>query len=218
MAAPNKKFSWTRLITNAIPNFANDANTSQDINLSPAHADLLFTYQQTLSYPRYLGENAFFITGIVGAESVSLKVWKGLVKNGIILPSPESGKGGGNPVKGEQVTVNTRNITSNFANQHATISVHAQRKVVGLLFFWEEECVRLSLLDSEEEEILAAVREREGVGRGQVEGEGGESGGRDLEVALESVRIRRGLVPSKRAEDTANVGVGRGHELPGYVR
>ncbi|KAH6682077.1 hypothetical protein B0J14DRAFT_633709 [Halenospora varia] len=175
MAAPGKNFSWTRLITNAIPNFANNANTPQDINLSPAHADLLFTYQQSLPFPRYLGENAFFVTGIVGAKSLSVKTHKSLVKNGIILPSLEVGDGkdagnvNGTEPKGVKVTINTRNITSNFANQHPTISVHAQRKVVGLLFFWEEECVRLALLDAEEEEIRAAMKQREGVGRGQVE-------------------------------------------------
>jgi len=100
------------------------------------------------------------------------------------------------------MTVNTAGVTKNFANQLAVISVHAQRKLVGMLFFWEEELTRLKLLDMEEREILGAME--------------GDQENADLRVALDAVRMKKKLLPSKRSEGTANVGGGRGHELPSY--
>ena len=100
------------------------------------------------------------------------------------------------------MTVNTAGVTKNFASQLAVISVHAQRKLVGMLFFWEEECTRWKLLDAEEKEILSAL-------------EAGEN--MDLAVALEAVEMKKKLLPSQRGEGTANVGEGRGHELPAYA-
>jgi len=197
MAARGKKFSFNRLITNAFPNFARD--DPNDVNLSPAQADLLLIYQLATPYPRYLNENAFFIASIVGAESLSKKVHKALVKNRIILPIPNSSSSAG---QGETLTVNTGGVTKGFASQLAVISVHAQRKLVGLLFFWEEECMRWKLLDQEEREILAALEQNKG--------------NADLECALEAVRMKMRLLPSKRGEGTVNVGHGAGHELPSY--
>lgn len=187
-----------RLIANAVPNFAND---SDDVDLSPQQADNLLRYQLVLPYPRYLSEKSFFIAGIVGAESLSKKVYKALVKSNIILPVPEDGPSSGASQE-TQMTVNTAGVTKNFASQLAVISVHAQRKLVGMLFFWEEECTRWKLLDAEEKEILSAL-------------EAGEN--MDLAVALEAVEMKKKLLPSQRGEGTANVGEGRGHELPAYA-
>lgn len=58
MAAPGRRFSWTRLITNAIPNFACD--DINDVDLTPQQADNLLRYQLAVApYPRckYLAEN-----------------------------------------------------------------------------------------------------------------------------------------------------------------
>jgi hypothetical protein len=162
----------------------------------------------------------------VGSESVSKKVHKALVKNKIILPYPGeektrkgstasmfsigSNKGvsasmstGEKPEGGELMTVNTTGIGKGFASQLAVISVHAQRKLVGMLFFWEEECTRWKLLDEQEREILRAI-EQEGAGN------------RDLDVALEAVEMKKKLLPSKRGEAVANVSEGEGHTLPTY--
>jgi hypothetical protein len=199
MVAPGKKFSFSRLISNMVPNFANDSEN--DVDLSPHQADQLLAYQLALKYPRYLAENAFFVARIAGSESVSKKVHKALVKHGIILPllgvSSSSGQ-----AAAETMTVNTAGITKGFASQMAVISVHAQRKLVGLLFFWEEECTRWKLLDQEEREIVDALKTNEG--------------NADLQCALEAVRMKIKLLPSKRGEETANVAKGAGHELPSY--
>ncbi|KAL5326958.1 hypothetical protein ACEPPN_004647 [Leptodophora sp. 'Broadleaf-Isolate-01'] len=198
MAARGRKFSFLRLINNAFPNFARD--DPNDVNLSPSQADALFSYQLALPNPRYLGDEAFSIAGIAGNKTLSRKVFRTLVKNEIIVsaPSEKDGREGGDV----QMTVNTVGITKNFAHQLASISVHAQRKLVGLLFFWEEECTRWMLLDGEEREIVGLL---------EMDGES-----TDLRVALEAVRLKRILMPSERAEGTANVGVGVGHVLPSY--
>ncbi|KAE8451314.1 hypothetical protein EG329_004480 [Mollisiaceae sp. DMI_Dod_QoI] len=225
MAARGQRFSFMRLINNAVPNFARD--DPNDVDLRPQQADALLSYQLGLPYPRYLGENALFVAGIVGAESLSKKVHKALVKHKIILPSPGEKQRKGSttsmlsmgssrsasasasdaaetgPVGSDQMTVNTSGITKGFASQLAVISVHAQRKLVGLLFFWEEECMRWKLLDEEEREILRAVEQ---------DGEANM----DLNVALEAVEMKKKMLPSKRAEPVANVSVGQGHTLPTY--
>jgi hypothetical protein len=186
-----------RLINNAIPNMARD--DPNDVDLSPKQADDLFRYQLTLSYPRYLSEKSCFVAGIVGAESLSKRVYKALVKHKI-LPAPE------NQAPGQvSMTVNTAGVTKNFASQLAIISVHAQRKLVGMLFFWEEECMRWKLLDEEEREILSVLDSLET----------GEN--RDLALALEAVGMKKRMLPSQRAEGAANVGRGTGHELPSYA-
>ncbi|KAE9379139.1 hypothetical protein N431DRAFT_434147 [Stipitochalara longipes BDJ] len=199
MAAPGRKFSFSRLVSNMIPNFANDSKN--DVDLSPQQADQLLAYQLASKYPRCLSENAFFIAGITGSESVSKKVNKALVKHGIILPVPEVSSSSGQAGT-ETMTVNTAGISKRFASQMAIISVHAQRKLVGLLFFWEEECMRWKLLDQEEREIIDALKVNER--------------NADLECALEAVRMKMKMLPSKRGEETANVVKGAGHELPSY--
>jgi hypothetical protein len=88
MAAPGRKFSFNRLITNMIPNMANDSKN--DVDLSPAQADQLLTYQCASKYPRHLSRKAFFIAGITSSDSFSQKVHKALVKHKIILPVPEA--------------------------------------------------------------------------------------------------------------------------------
>lgn len=201
MAAKGQKFSFLRMVNNAFPNMAHD--DPNDVNLSPQQADNLLAHQLASPSPRYLNEKAFFIGGIAGSESVSKKIHKSLIKHNIILPVPETasplGKNDGVPI-----TVNTGGVTKGFASQMAMISVHAQRKLVGMLFFWEEECTRWNLLDGEEREILSALESH------------GEN--TDLRCALEAVELKRKMLPSRRAEGTANVGAGSGHELPSYAK
>ena len=187
-----------RLINNAVPNFARD--DPNDVDLTPTQADNLLRYQLARPQPRYLSETSFFVAGIVGSESLSKKVYKALVKGKIIIPEPEARSSAGASLE-VQMTVNTAGVTKNFVSQLSVISVHAQRKLVGMLFFWEEECTRWKLLNAEEKEILSAL-------------ERGENP--DLAVALEAVEMKKKLLPSQRGESTANVGQGKGHELPAY--
>lgn len=207
MAAKGKKFSFSRFITNAIPNFSRD--DANDVDLSPAQADALLYYQLLLPHPRYLDPKSFFIAGITGSESLSKDVYKALVKHNLIAKAPDVPDSSSSAESTSKIdpdrsvmTVNTAGITKNFANQLAIISIHAQRKLVGMLFFWEEECTRWNLLDSEEKEIRELIDSR-----GEVA---------DLMIALEAVGIKRKLLPSKRSGATPNAGSGTVEELPSY--
>ena len=51
----------------------------------------------------------------------------------------------------------TARIDASLVSKIAVISVPKQRELVNMLFFWEEEITRLRLLDTEEEEIKAAI-------------------------------------------------------------
>jgi hypothetical protein len=186
------KFSFSRMISNAFPVFAND--DPNDVDMSPRQADDLVGYQLGLPFPRYLTEASFFVAHVTDNKTFSQKVHKNLLKASIIsAPSPDN----------SLPPVTTAAIGKNFANQLSHISIHAQRKVIGMLFFWEEECTRWMLLDQEEAEIRKAIAE------GNVESN-------DLDLALQAVEMKKKLLPSQRAEATTNVGEGVGFNLPAY--
>ena len=78
---------------------------------------------------------------------------------------------------------------------------------VNLLFFWEEEITRLTLLDQEEAEVQETIKERER--------DGGEGVGEweDLKTAMKVVKAKRVMLPSQRNNDGTAKGEGI---LPGY--
>ncbi|TKA62501.1 hypothetical protein B0A49_13147 [Cryomyces minteri] len=232
MASRGRKFSWMRLINNSFPTLQNDS--AGDVNLSPQQADALVKYQLRQPDPRHLARESFYVADIVSTELISKWVHESLVKHGIINQDPTTSgtskrrKGstidlGGGASGSKRVddntaprtqddpsmTVNTSLITRNFPNQLAIISVHAQRKLVGLLFFWEEECVRWRMLEEEGAEIQSFIAARLA--------EDSQAQSPDLTISLDAVSMKRQLLPSKRGEATQNVGAGVGHELPAYM-
>ncbi|KAI9868236.1 MAG: hypothetical protein M1813_006981 [Trichoglossum hirsutum] len=172
-------FSFGRLVTNMFPNMANDAK--DDIDLSPSQQDALFRWQLSQENPKVLNDLSFFMGGIVEPKSHSPKIHSALKKNGVIDAATGA--------------LHTSRITKHFANELYIISVHRQRKLVGLLFWWEEELVRWRLLEDEEREISLLVA---------------QDGERDdLDVALQVVEKKRTMLPSVRAQDSG---------LPSYSR
>jgi hypothetical protein len=207
------RFSWRRLLDSAFPNLLRDER--EDVDLLPAQADNLVWWQISTPTPAYLSEEAFYIAGLTSSRIVSKKIHQALIKHKLIAPAPASTSAhrpsqsscasACPPPSFEQPTppVNTAGITRDFVGQLSIISVHAQRKLVGLLFFWEEECMRWNLLAQEEAEILNAM------GYQHVDNN-------DLDFALKAVEMKRLLLPSLRAEATVNISQGVGHELPSY--
>ena len=105
-------------------------------------------------------------------------------------------------------TVYTSRITKNFSNQMATIPIHRQRKLVCMLFFWEEELMRWKLLDDEQKEIQRVLDE--------VAGQGGQENRaleEELRIALGRVQTKQNLAPSARRDDGTD---NREDTLPGY--
>jgi hypothetical protein len=130
------------------------------------------------------------LTTLTASESLSRQTYRALLKLGIINPAHPNG-------------IDTTKIDSKFANKLSFISIYAQRKVVGLLFFWEQEVVRWRLLDEEEAEIKEVIGE-------------GKDVPADLKVALERVKMRRGMRPSEREESGDGTTAGEAGALPEY--
>ena len=78
------------------------------------------------------------------------------------------------------------------------------RRLVSLLFFWEEEVSRWRVLDAEEREIKALLPNAPDLMKDE------------LGMRLEAVQMRKHLLPSQRPETTPNVGHGVQDELPAY--
>lgn len=118
------KFSFSRLLLNAVPNFA---TTGWD-ELTPADKDLLFDFQIGLSKPKKLSPSTMWIMGCGLNEKNARKAFNRLVELGIV------GRDG--------LGVDTRMIGKNFAHQMAMLPVYMQKRTVCLLFEWEEEMMR----------------------------------------------------------------------------
>jgi hypothetical protein len=145
----SKKFSFTRFMSNAVPNIA---GAPQDTDLSAHEQDLVFTYQLTTADPLIIDPLAFQHAGITASHKTSAVIHKALLKNGVLKA--------GNP------TLHTSAITSNFAHELSIVTSQAQKKLVNFLFFWEEEIQRWNVLIGEAEElkvVIAAEKESGGV-------------------------------------------------------
>lgn len=163
-------FSFNRLILNAVPNFAND-NAKVDAELSLQQQDDLFAYQMGLETPKAFNDLSLLASRVVEVKQHSKSVLAALHKVGIVNKTDGS--------------IHTDLITRKLPHQVSELSVHRQRKLVSLLFFWEEELTRWRLLDEEEVEIRTAM-----------EMQGGDH--EALKVALGTVWVRRSTPPSKR--------------------
>ncbi|KAF1354321.1 hypothetical protein EJ07DRAFT_133106 [Lizonia empirigonia] len=146
--AGEKKFSFTRFMSNAIPNIA---GAPQDVELSTRAQDIAFMHQLGEPDPLVLSPQVFYHAGITSATKTSATIHKALLKNGVLeLGSP---------------TVHTEKITKHFANQVPGITSHAQKKLINFLFFWKEESWRWKKLIGELEELKIVIAEEKGSGR-----------------------------------------------------
>ena len=105
-------------------------------------------------------------------------------------------------------TVYTSRITKQFAHQFAIISVHKQRKLVGMLFFWEEELKRWQMLEDEEKEIGHVLK--------GFEESGDTSQAEELRIVLGQIQVQRRMEPSLRESDGNGVTGNEEHVLPEY--
>jgi hypothetical protein len=166
----SKKFSFTRFISNSVPNLA---GAPQDTDLSIHEQDRVFTHQLGEPDPLVLSPQAFLHAGITPSPKISAQIHAALLKNGVL--------------EKEEKVVHTEKIGKRFAHELAMITSHAQKKVVNLLFWWEEEGQRWNKLIGELEELRVLVKEEKEVG--------GDVGTYEKRVAeLEGeIRLRPGL-------------------------
>lgn len=141
------KFSFTKFMSNAVPNLA---GIPQDTNLTKREEDTAYLHQLSEPDPLVLSPEVFTHAGITAGSKTSASIHKALLKNGVLEQ--------GSP------TVHTEKITRNFANQVPGITSHAQKKLVNFLFFWEEEGQRWRKLSGELEELKVVIAEEQGSG------------------------------------------------------
>jgi len=165
-------FSFFRLITNTVPNFANSA---RDPKISTSDLDTIFEFQQVIDPPQKLVSSTFYVARVTSNEPNATKVFEKLKTIGVLYDHAP--------------WVNTRNITANFTHQLAILPSVYQKRLICLLFDWEEEIQRWKVLQSEEDEINVVMEETKAVG-GQVG---------HLEKRLLEIKGLKSLKPSARA-------------------
>lgn len=153
---------------------------------------MLYGYQLTLPRPLLLSQLAFHTANIVWRYKDSQRVYKTLQKKGIISAAGE---------------IKTQAITKSFAHQFAYLSAFAQRRIIGVLFWWEEEVQRLKGLFEQQKEIKQLLESMS-----QDDDDGPGSTVALLKTELARVRMLVNLKPSERAE----IEEGGQEQLPPY--
>src|SRR5271170_6214101 len=164
-------FSFGRLMTNTIPNFATDG-AGVVIEVSPQRRDMLYMHQVATATPECLNETSFYVAGVCDQERQSQKIHSALVENGVLLPD---GK------------IDTNRITPQFVHQLAFISTAAQKNLINVLFLWEEELQRLQKLNDEEEELTTLITRAESQPEENVDKEHVDQ----MKFARERVRMKK---------------------------
>jgi hypothetical protein len=165
-------FSFYRLINNAVPNFANSGG---DPTISASDLDAIFEFQLVIDPPQRLVPSTLHIARVTPYEKNAKKIFDKLTKLGVLMD--------------QAPWVATDKITRNFANQLAILPSVYQKRLISLLFDWEEELQRWKVLEGEEEEIKVVMQETKAVG--------GEVG--HLEKRLLEIEGLKKLKPSARA-------------------
>ncbi|KIX07781.1 uncharacterized protein Z518_02435 [Rhinocladiella mackenziei CBS 650.93] len=183
-------FSFTRFANAAVPNFFADESPTRTADLTSYRRDMCYMHQIASPNPYALDERSFYVVGVVDSESVSKRVHKTLKKHEIL-----------NPHDG---TVDTYKIGPKFPHQLALLNINRQKDLVGMLFWWEEECQRLRKLDAEEKELNTLIMESERnltkIGE-QEDSHGPKETLDQLKFARERVRMKRRQRPSQRHPD-----------------
>lgn len=138
-------FSFGRFINNAMPNLAADPHREDNIpNLGP---DMLYGHQLNTvgpNAPYALDERSLQASGICESDSLSSKLLGKLKSSGLVT---------------EEGFVDTRNLDGKkFAHQVAVISQTRQKDLINLLFWWEEECMRLRKLVADEKHLDEQIK------------------------------------------------------------
>jgi uncharacterized protein YdcH (DUF465 family) len=175
----SKGFSFSRLITNAIPNFASDG-AGVWVEVTPERRDMLYMHQINTPRPEALDGNSFFVVGVCDRERQSQRIHSALLKNGV-LTTPEG-------------LVDTYKIGPKFIHQLAFIAQASQRNLINVLFWWEEETQRFRKLVEEEKELDTMISELETRPEETADRETLDQ----LKFARERVRMKKRQRPSQR--------------------
>lgn len=182
-------FSFTRFANAAVPNFFADVTPTTTVDLTGYRRDMCYMHQITAANPYALDERSFYVAGVVDTESVSKRVYTKLRKHEMIR---------------EDGTVDTFKISPRFPHQLALLNLNRQKDLIGMLFWWEEECQRLRKLEGEEKELDTLISESE-LNLTKLSEDEDRQGPKQtldqLKFARERIRMKRRQRPSQRDPD-----------------
>ncbi|KAF7191990.1 hypothetical protein HII31_06635 [Pseudocercospora fuligena] len=184
--------SFLRRLSHSLQPWDRRPSEPRTDDLYPSLKDKIFTFQ--LSSPNFcrITTETLLLVEIVDSQTYAEKVLKACQKIGIL--DPETGR------------PDTYKIDRNIVKSMPTITVEKQRRLVMLLFFWEEECTRWKLLEGEEEEVRGKLGE-EGLGEGYRE---------QFEMMLRLAEMKKAVLPSERDESGRVLQSGEEEVLPSY--
>lgn len=187
-------FSWTNFVQSAVPSMG--MSTPQNHWVPEIGRDMLYAHQISATHsgaPFALDKRSLFIGGICDHEGTSNNVFHKLGRAGVL---------------DEQGCVCTSKIEGKkFPHQVTVLSLPRQRDLLGLLFWWEEECLRLHKLIDEENALGQYITRLSG-GNSSENEEGSflDSEERaqlldNLKFEREKLRMRMRQKPSQRRTD-----------------
>lgn len=193
-----------QVIRNTIPELARgDDGRNRAANLSPADKDALVRHQLASVNCMHLNSAALIVGGVCESQRTAEKTLKLLRQHAYVLEEPADDQRPSTTSRSittaftipslsvanlpAGLTVNTVFVDKNLPGRLAHLSTDAQRRLVRLLYFWEEECRRWQRLVEEEEDLDMSLSVTPAV-----------KGDHRLQL-LERVRRQRRLLPSERA-------------------
>lgn len=153
-----------------------------DSEVPPLDQDKLYVFQLSLSSPLLLSPHSCYYAGIVTRQKHSERIYTALQSASILAADG---------------TLSTAHIRPDFTHHLAFISKFAQRRLVGVLFFWEEEVQRLrQILDSEQEimDLLSSAAVDDDVRCA-------------IEIELRKLKARKAIRPSARRHGEPEVNI-----------
>lgn len=139
-------FSFTSFVQSAVPSMG--MSTPPNHWVPEVGRDMLYAHQISATHPGApfaLDERSLFVGGICDHEGTSNNVFHKLGRVGIL---DEQGCVCTNRIEGKK-----------FPHQVTVLSMPRQRDLLGLLFWWEEECSRLRKLIDEERELGRQIKD-----------------------------------------------------------
>lgn len=178
-------------MVNAFPNFANnDVNGSE---FTPKEHDTFLRYQLGQENPKIISPVALRLVGVAAEDKGAKKTLQKLYKLGVL--------------EEDSPVIHTDLIQPGFTHALAHLPATRQKKLINLLFTWEEELMRWRLIEEEEAEIrqvMAAAASADGQ-------EGEQDMQHQFAVRLKELEGQWHLLPSLRTQEAKDTTV-----LPGY--
>lgn len=179
-------------MTNAFPNFANNDVTGSEFDLP--EQDVFFRWQMGQENPKIISSAGLRLVGVAAEEKGAKKTLSKLHAIGILTDEPPA--------------VHTALIKSGFTNELAHLAATKQKKLINLLFTWEEELMRWRLIEEEEAEIEQVMQAAADSGSEESKQEMRNQ----FAVRLEELKGQWRLMPSLRSKEARDE-----TQLPGYA-